>query len=128
MPASKPMQTDGRFAAAAERQGVSDTEERTTMPEADLDFGFFEAECHGCELFGGVNDLGLCAGCSAMLDRDMIRQRAWEHSVTALGVPAEKYEQLRRATIARYGAALELIAPAPEAKKRRRKRSGRRRR
>ena len=54
-----------------------------TMPEDDLAFGTSEADCQACEAFGAVDDLGLCAECSAMLDRDMIRQRAWEYSATA---------------------------------------------
>lgn len=98
------------------------------MPEDDLDFGTFETDCQACGAFGAVGDLGLCAECSAKLDRDMIRQRAWEYSTTAFGVPAERYEQLRRATIAKFGAALELVVPDPEATTRRGQRPRRRRR
>ena len=97
------------------------------MPEDDLDFGFYEAQCRACEAYGGVDDLCLCAECSARLDHDMIRQRAWAYSVAASEVPAERYEQLRKATIAKYGAALELIADS-KATTRRGQRHGRRRR
>ncbi len=81
------------------------------MYDDELGFGFFEAECQACDGFGSVNDLGLCAECVPKLERDMIRQRAWDYSATAFGVSAEKYEELRAATIAKYGAALELLAP-----------------
>ena len=47
----------------------------------------------------------------------MIRQRAWDYSATAYGVPPERLEKLRSATIAEYGAAFELIVPDSEAKK-----------
>ncbi len=75
------------------------------------DQGGYEAECRGCDVFTSVDDVCLCADCAAKLDRDMIRQRAWEYSMTAFGVPAERYEELREATISKYGADLELIAP-----------------
>ena len=84
------------------------------MPDDELDFGAFEADCQGCDAFASVDDLCLCAECSAKLDRDMIRQCAWAYSATAFGVPPEKYEELRVSTIARYGAELELIASDSE--------------
>ena len=69
-------------------------------------------ECIGCDRWQPwLDDLGLCATCSAKLDRDMLRQRAWDYSVSAFACPPEQYEQLRDKIIADYGAALELIAP-----------------
>jgi hypothetical protein len=50
-----------------------------------------------------VGDIGLCDTCVARLDRDS--------SATAFMVAPEKREALRAATIARFGAALELLAP-----------------
>ncbi len=41
----------------------------------------------------------------------MIRQRECDDSATAFMVAPEKREALRAATIARFGAALELVAP-----------------
>lgn len=87
-----------------------------------------EAECYACEMFAPLDDLGLCGECSAKLDRDMIRERAWAYSMTAFGVAPEKYEELRAAVIAKYGAAMELIAPeSPSAKPKRSRRRKRRR-
>jgi hypothetical protein len=98
------------------------------MPDDESDLGVFESDCQACDVFGSVDDLGLCAECSAKLDRDMIRQRAWDYSVTAFGVSPENREGLRVATIEKYGEALELIAPAAGPPKRRgprRRRRGR---
>ena len=97
------------------------------MPYDEPDLGVFEGSCQACDSFASVDDLGLCAECSAKLDRDMIRQRAWEYSATAFGVPPEKYEELRGATIAKYGAAMELVAAdsqptAPRGRHRRKRR------
>jgi hypothetical protein len=71
----------------------------------------YEGECVGCDLWAPLNDLGLCDDCNAKLERDLIRQRGWDHSATAFAVPAEKLEELRRQIIAQYGEKLELIAP-----------------
>ena len=89
------------------------------------DFGFYEGECQGCDLFTSINDLGLCEECAGKLDRDLIRQRDWGYSVLAFGVPQEKLETLRNEIIGRYGEKLELIAPkkAPQ-RKRKKKRKG----
>ena len=86
------------------------------------EFGAFESYCEACDVFGQVNDLGLCAECSAKLERDLIRQRAWDYSATAFGVRPEDREGLRAATIAKHRKALELIAPDARPEKRRRPR------
>jgi hypothetical protein len=70
-----------------------------------------EGECVGCDLWLPINDLGLCDDCNSKLERDLIRQRDWEHSATAFAVPVEKLEELRRQIIAVNGDKLELIAP-----------------
>ena len=75
------------------------------------EFGFYEGECQGCDIFTHVNDVGLCEECAAKLDRDLIRQRDWQYSIAAYGVPPEKREELRRKVIQQYGSDLELIAP-----------------
>lgn len=76
-------------------------------------------ECYACECIGPVDDLGLCDDCAAKLDRDLIRQRAWDYAVAAFGVPPEQREGLRERIIAEYGAAYELIAPEGESPARR---------
>ncbi len=89
----------------------------------DLDDESYEGECQACECWGPLDDLGLCADCSAKMERDLIRQRAWEYSAMAFGVPPEKHEALRAQIIQQYGAAYELLAPPgdqPGRKKRKR--------
>jgi hypothetical protein len=71
----------------------------------------FEGQCQGCDSLGQVDDIGLCSICAAKMDSDMIRQRAWDYSVTAFGWPVEKREELRKSVLEKYGEPLELIAP-----------------
>ncbi len=94
-----------------------------------------QGECRGCDLWGPVNDLGLCDDCAAKLDRDLIRQptgglrlRAWDYAAMAFGVAPQDRERLRDHVIARVGEKLELIASAPpkQTAQRRYKRRGRR--
>ena len=90
-------------------------------------FGFYEGECQGCDLFTMLNDFGLCEGCAGKLERDLLRQRDWDYSALAYGVPAEKREALRNEIIGRYGGKLELISPKEEPdRKRKKKRRGKR--
>ena len=77
----------------------------------DNEFGFYEGECQGCDIFTLVNDVRLCEECVSKLDRDIIRQRDWQYSTVAYGVPPEKREELRSKVIKQYGKDLELIAP-----------------
>jgi hypothetical protein len=90
----------------------------TPFDEADFlptddetDFWSNDQACVGCDLFASVGDLGLCSTCATKLDRDMIRQRAWEYSISAFAVPPREREKLRSAILAKFGKALELIAP-----------------
>ena len=90
-------------------------------------FGFYEAECQGCDLFTRLNDFGLCEECAGKLGRDLIRQRDWDYSALAYGVPAEKREELRNEIVGRYGGKLELISPKRDRdRKRKKKRRGKR--
>jgi hypothetical protein len=96
-------------------------------------FGNYEGECQGCDIFGPLNDLGLCEECAGKLDRDLIRERDWDYSVSAFGVPESKREELRKEVIKHYGEKLELIAPRKvtekksKKNKRKKKRSSKRR-
>jgi hypothetical protein len=72
--------------------------------------------CTGCDLPLPLNDLGLCADCSAKLERDLIRQRDWGYSLAAFLFEDGKREALRTKIIREYGAKLELLA-APHAPK-----------
>ena len=82
-----------------------------TFESENSEFGLSEAECQGCDIFTRVNDLGLCEECASKLDRDLIRQRDWDYSVTAYIVPPDQREELRKKVIREYGKDLELIAP-----------------
>ncbi len=83
-------------------------------------------DCAGCDDYGKVDDVGLCEECGAKLDRDMIRERHWERSVSAWLCPKDKREELRRRVVKKHGAKLELIAPAEPAR-RKKARSGKKR-
>lgn len=82
--------------------------------DSDLDdsAGEFEGECLGCGLCLPLDDLGLCGQCAGKLDRDLIRERQWDYSVTAFGVPTEKREEIRKAVIDQFGERPELIVPS----------------
>jgi hypothetical protein len=101
---------------------------QSQLTEATFDFddddssGSFEGECQGCDFFTKLSDLGLCEECAGKLERDLIRQRDWEYSVTAYGVPALKREELRMQIVAQYGDKLELIAPSKGTQKERKSR------
>ena len=45
------------------------------------------------------------------LERDLIRNRDWDYSAPAFGVPEYKREELRKDIIKHHGKKLELIAP-----------------
>ena len=79
--------------------------------------------CVGCDLPFPVNDLGLCDMCFAKLERDLIRSRDWDHSVTAFGVAPDQLEGLRERVIRNYGAAYELIKSPKKPKNKRSKSS-----
>jgi len=89
---------------------------QSQLTEATLDFRddnvlrTLEGKCQGCDQYLPVNDLGLCDECAGKLERDLIRQRDWDHSVTAFGVPPSKREELRTQVVAQHGETLELIA------------------
>jgi len=91
--------------------------------EDDDTWGLYDGQCLACDIWGRVNDLGLCEECDGKLDRDLIRQRAWAYSASAFGLGPDDREQLRRQVIAQYGEALELIAPPEKTPRRRRSRS-----
>jgi hypothetical protein len=106
--------------------------EATPYEEGDDSSRGYEGQCLACDAWGRVDDLGLCDDCAAKLDRDLIRQREWDYSVTAFGVSSGDREKLRQQVIAQFGAALELIAapgeqPSRRRKKRRKTRKPRRR-
>jgi hypothetical protein len=83
----------------------------------DEAWGMYDGQCVACDLWGRVNDLGLCEDCADKLERDLIRQRDWGYSASAFALSAHDREQLRRQIIARHGARMELIAPRKQARK-----------
>ncbi len=89
-------------------------------------WGTNDGQCIGCDLWGRINDLGLCEQCAGKLERDLIRQRDWDRSAVTWGLDAERREQVRHQVIGQYGEALELIAPPQKAKRKLRGHSRRR--
>ena len=89
----------------------------------DIDdlFPQYEAECQGCDMWGPVDDMGLCTDCAGKLERDMIRQRDCAYSALAFGCPKDKLEDLRNEVIKVHGKNLELIAEEKPTKKKTKK-------
>ena len=93
------------------------------------DFGFYEGECQGCDIFQPLNDLGLCAECAGKLERDLIRKRDWDYTISGYGIGPAEREEIRKDVVKNYGEKLELIAPdkpkkkKQKAKKRKRKKT-----
>jgi hypothetical protein len=85
----------------------------------DEEWGMYDGQCAACDMWGRVNDLGLCEDCADKLERDLIRQRDWDYSASAFGLSADDREKLRRQIIARHGEKMELIAPRKQARKKR---------
>ncbi len=80
-------------------------------------WGTWDGQCQACDTWGRVDDMLFCEDCATRLERDLIRQREWDYSVSAFGLSAEDREELRRQVIAQFGAALELIAAPEKAQK-----------
>lgn len=83
-------------------------------------FDSFEDQCQGCSCFRPLDDIGLCDECAKKLERDLIRERDWDYSVTAYGLSAEQREEIRRQVTVQFGQSLELIAPTGTKKERKR--------
>ena len=88
-----------------------------TEDDSHDDFGYWYAECRGCDRFASVDDMGLCSECADKFERDLIRKRCWDYSASAFGVPPEKREDLRRQVVEQYGEDLEIICPDTETKR-----------
>lgn len=91
-------------------------------PEDDNISELIDTFCVACDLPFPVNDLGLCDNCFAKLERDLIRSRDWEYSVTAFAVAPDQLEALRERIIRDYGTDYELIE-SPDTKKSKHKRT-----
>ena len=107
---------------------VSDEDAMASMfaeesDESDLDefWGGYDGQCYACDNYGPIDDMSLCNECAQKLERDLIRQRHWDYSASAFGVPNELREKLRIDIIKKYGKELELIAPSKKKKKKRNK-------
>ena len=82
----------------------------------DNEWGCYDGCCQSCDTYGRVNDLSLCIECAGKIERDLIRQRDWDYTASAYGVPPDGRERLRDDVIKKYGAALELIIEKPSSK------------
>ena len=87
--------------------------------DIDEEWGEYDGQCLACDLWGRVDDLGLCEECRTKLERDLIRQRDWDYSAWAFGLSDEGREKLYQQVIAQYGKKLELIVPPEETRKER---------
>ena len=86
--------------------------------DAVSDFGLYEGDCQGCNIFQPLNDLGLCEECAGKLERDLIRKRDWDYTISGYGLGSAEREEIRIKVIKEYGDKLELIAPdKPKMKK-----------
>lgn len=88
----------------------------------------YDGQCQACDLWGSVDDLGLCEACRVKFERDLVRQREWDYSAWAFGLSDEGREELYRQVIAQHGRAMELIAPREGSRKKRSRQRRRRRR
>ena len=63
--------------------------------------------------------MGLCEECAGKLERDLIRKRDWDYTISGYGLGSAEREEIRKKVIKEYGEKLELIAPnKPKMKKR----------
>jgi hypothetical protein len=69
----------------------------------------YTGECLACDDFGPLDDQGLCNVCGPKLERDLIRLRDWDYTVSAFGLSPQEREKLRRQIIKTHGKDLELI-------------------
>jgi hypothetical protein len=99
----------------------------STDPQDETVWCDYQAECKGCDLFGPVDDNGLCAECTQKLERDLLRQRSWDYSHAAYALAEKQREELRNRVIAKYGQRLELLAEETPRKKKRSAHRSRRR-
>lgn len=74
-------------------------------------FGMWDGQCNACDIFGRVNDLGLCEDCAGKMERDQIRQNDWNYTYSGFALNDEQRQKLRSEIIQKYGVALELISP-----------------
>jgi hypothetical protein len=81
------------------------------IDEKDEEFDSVDSECQGCGCYGSLDDIGLCGDCSEKFERDVIRERSWDYSALAFGLPEEKREELRRQVVKEHGEQHELIVP-----------------
>jgi hypothetical protein len=82
--------------------------------------------CEACDDFHPLDELGLCERCGTKMDRDFIRQRQWDYSVSACFLDHSQRERLRAEVIRTFGEKLELIfhpGPAQSSRRKRRKRT-----
>ena len=87
--------------------------------ESDIDeYGYgYGGQCYACDNYGPIDDMSLCTSCAQKLERDLIRQRAWDYSASAFGLTNELRKKLRNDVIKNYDKDLELIVQPDKKKK-----------
>jgi len=86
--------------------------------DTDEEWGWHDGQCYACDLYGRVDDLGLCEECRTKLEHNLVRQRDCDYSAWAFGLSEEGREKLYRQVIVQYGKKLELSAPPEGTRKR----------
>ncbi|MCG6892029.1 MAG: DUF1841 family protein [Desulfobacteraceae bacterium] len=71
-----------------------------------------DGPCGHCGVEGAVNEYGFCEDCGDKFERDMLRLRRWDHSLTATFLEPESYERLRLDTMEQFGENLEILTEA----------------
>lgn len=69
----------------------------------------YEGNCRGCGTVANLDDMGYCESCGEKFERDMLRLRKWEFSLTASYIPQDEYESLRQDTIDQFGREFEIL-------------------
>lgn len=87
-------------------------------PEGDEWAEGRHGKCQACDAYGPVDDISLCGECGPRVERDLIRERAWDYTFLALAHSDAEREKARDAVIQKHGAALEILAPPADRSRR----------
>lgn len=109
------------YADSIKNEELSNNIENEYWDDEDEDLDGYDGECKGCDIYGQVDDIFLCKECAAKLDRDLIRSRDWDYSMSAFGLKDISREKLRKDIIKKYGKEYELIEQPNAKNKKKRK-------
>jgi hypothetical protein len=94
----------------------------------DIDLGYDdsigpEGFCYSCDNYGPIDFNSLCDECGRKVERDLIRQRDWDYTVSGYLLKQEERERLRTQVIKEYGKKLELLQENLKHKKKRKRKT-----